>query len=425
VLRSLSPYFDPSSSSAASFSEACRQLSSVVACAPCHPEIGTGVRAGLCPSLCDEWFAACADGLFVSAEGSLRPCTDASLVCAPLRSIVSSGAQMCARTDLGLGIATRGEARRLKAAAAAASSSTAHSLGDAVKQLLHQHAVPLALTEDGEEPVVDDEDWPACFDGSTSTARVAFSAADAADAAAADEGSAADREPRKRYYKSAEEVAELERQRAARAQARAYDDVAFANHPMALLLDSVGKALERTLLRPLRAEWGRLLRRIPGLPRRWARALQDSPWALAAAIAGLQVLVYSLFLKPLLGKVFDVLRQRRRRREDAELLAVEGASVRVWSSSGPRGPSRFAGPVSASGLSAEEMRRMRADKLEQAAAAAAQAVEEADAAMSASDVDSEADVDAAAALSASSHSTPPAPAREVTIVDGEIVPLTD
>jgi hypothetical protein len=218
-------------------------------------------------------------------------------------------------------------------------------------------------------------------------------------------------------------VAELERQRAARAQARAYDDALFANHPMALLLDSVGKALERTLLRPLRAEWGRLLRRIPGLPRRWARALQDSPWALAAAIAGLQMLVYSLFLKPLLGKVFDVLRQRRRRREDAELLAVEGASVRMWSSSGPRGPSRFSGPVSASGLSAEEMRRLRADKLEQAAALAAKAVEE-DADVSDSDADSESDVDAAVALSPS-QSSPPAPAREVTIVDGEIVPLTD
>jgi len=390
VLRSLSPYFDPTSRVAESFSESCRQLSSVAACAPCHPDVGTGRKVGLCPSLCTSLYSACSEGLFtsLSAEGELKPCTDASLLCSPLREIVGSGEEMCRRMGLGLGAISRADAH-------------AHSFGEEVQRMVRD-----ADGADADASALDqDDDELACFDGSALSGRTAYSAADADAAAAADGSDGAD-SPRKRYYKTAEEVAELERKRAARAaraQQRASEDISLL-----ALATSFLRWFGREVVTPLRAEFGRFLRRIPFMPRAWIRALEGSDLALAGMILLVQAAVWSA-VRPVLVKVTDALCRRRGQgaREYMDEVPASTGSV------GPRGPSLFRGPVSASGLSTDELRRRRAAKLQQRLEQQMQQQER------------EAEQELAETNTAANESATPAKPREVTIVDGEVVQLDE
>ena len=66
-------------------------------CAPCHPDVGTGVVTSVCPSLCDKIMLACREEFFTvsNVQGLVQPCVESSLICSPLRVIASSGLDAC------------------------------------------------------------------------------------------------------------------------------------------------------------------------------------------------------------------------------------------------------------------------------------------------------------------------------------------
>jgi hypothetical protein len=83
------------------FSDECRTLASKVLCSPCDPLVGTARVVGVCAPLCDQWYSACKDSLYTVQAGAaalLAPCARDSLVCAPLRDIVATGASFCERS---------------------------------------------------------------------------------------------------------------------------------------------------------------------------------------------------------------------------------------------------------------------------------------------------------------------------------------
>ena len=61
--------------------------------------------SGVCEHTCDSWFDACGDSLFTLAQHYVAPCDeDSSLVCWPLRDIVSNGREFCERTGFKPGL---------------------------------------------------------------------------------------------------------------------------------------------------------------------------------------------------------------------------------------------------------------------------------------------------------------------------------
>ena len=50
---------------------------------------------GLCSSLCDEWFKACSDDLFVLSFKDLDFCSGSSLFCYKLRDLLDNGKNLC------------------------------------------------------------------------------------------------------------------------------------------------------------------------------------------------------------------------------------------------------------------------------------------------------------------------------------------
>lgn len=361
-------------------------------CAPCHPDIGTGARVGICPSLCDQWFSACSDGLFTESEGILRPCTDASLICAPLREVVRSGAEMCQRTGLGLGsvsrvaqgvrfsddverLMQRGAREQQRLQAAAARSPTADAQAE------------------GEEEAVDEDDAVACFDGSVPSASGARSAHSSSDASAAAARAASGRDSPKKYYKTAEEIAEIERRRGARADAARAAEL--ANHP-AVQGFRRAVAVVQSALRPLERAWGRLVRKLP-LPRAAVRLL-DSTVGFAGALLAVQLLLLAVW-RTLLERCCGDARRRS--------LGQSRSSASGWTAElhpERSGSSAFSAlSATAAGLSAAAVRQQRAERLMQQQYNATSG--KADDALP----------NAAAAPSA----------RQVTIIDGEIVELPE
>lgn len=84
---------------------ACRGFAVSLLCAPCHPMVGVGMWSGVCEHTCDSWFDACGDSLFTLAQHYVAPCDeDSSLVCWPLRDIVSNGREFCERTGFKPGL---------------------------------------------------------------------------------------------------------------------------------------------------------------------------------------------------------------------------------------------------------------------------------------------------------------------------------
>ena len=69
-------------------------------CSSCHPMIGTGEYRGVCTDTCNNLFKECRSEFYsVRGVGSerLTPCLDGSLICSRLDTIVSNGAELCAR----------------------------------------------------------------------------------------------------------------------------------------------------------------------------------------------------------------------------------------------------------------------------------------------------------------------------------------
>ena len=72
----------------------CSNALRLMGCYALDPWVGTGRAAGTCSSLCSDVYAACQDDFFAPASamaggvGSMRPCTTADLVCAPLASLL-------------------------------------------------------------------------------------------------------------------------------------------------------------------------------------------------------------------------------------------------------------------------------------------------------------------------------------------------
>ena len=87
----------------ANFGASCLRWTDVVACSVCHPHVGIGTMHGICPGLCKQWFGACRGEYYGwGVDGSLTPCRQNALVCAPLDAIIrerKSGAKQLATPD--------------------------------------------------------------------------------------------------------------------------------------------------------------------------------------------------------------------------------------------------------------------------------------------------------------------------------------
>jgi hypothetical protein len=255
VLRQLGPLFSPDSDIAASFSDRCRQISSTIACAPCHPDVGTRKRQGICTQMCADWYYACSQGLYTEVDGLLRPCVDSSLICAPLHAIVKSPAEFCERTGAGLG---KDEQKPIQ-----------EEVMEMIRRDEKENA-RLAASAEEEDGAVDDSSESTCFDGTIpSGARAAGSTSSTP--GAEDAGAA-----RKRYYKTQQEVDEIEKQRQRRRDQQT--DREFEQNPMVKLARTLQSSAQ-VLLHPLQRWYGRMIRKLP-LPRSVTTWLAD-PLALS------------------------------------------------------------------------------------------------------------------------------------------------
>merc|ERR1712023_466902 len=89
-------YFD------ADVADECRNIASKALCSDCEPGFGTGERTGVCQSICDKWFSACADTMFTTSSISSEyiPCAFNSMLCWRLGDVVSSGRELCEKQGL-------------------------------------------------------------------------------------------------------------------------------------------------------------------------------------------------------------------------------------------------------------------------------------------------------------------------------------
>lgn len=313
VLRSLSSLFHSDSSGLSeSFTDACRQISSTIACAPCHPEVGTRKRIGVCPHLCSQWYQACRNGLYTEVDGILKPCTDSSLICAPLHTIVEDGQQMCQRTHVGAG------------------QITPHRpFDEEIRALVAQGE------GEGGDGEVTSEDQPeesvGCFDGSIPTVtRTPASGESATYTPPEDAGTA-----RKRYYKTAEEVAEIEKRRAQRAERDAAK--ASENHPFNQAMKLIQRTMRDTLT-PFNRAWSRLVRKATFLPRS-IREMLEGPFVFSILLMIINSIIWT-GVTTFITRIYARCRGRRTRTSG-------GASV----------------PLSSSGLTPDEIRMARLQAL--------------------------------------------------------------
>jgi hypothetical protein len=269
VLRQLGPLFSPDSDIAASFSDRCRQISSTIACAPCHPEVGTRKRQGICPQMCSDWYYACSQGLYTEVDGILRPCVDSSLICAPLHAIVKTPAEFCERTGAGVG--------------QTAHKHVTEEVLDLIKRDEQENARLAAPAAEDEDATGDDSNEATCFDGTIpSGARAA--GATSTTPTAEDAGAA-----RKRYYKTAEEVAEIEKQRQKRRDQQT--DREFEQNPMVKIARAVQSGMQ-VILNPFQRWYGRMIRKLP-LPRSVTTWLTD-PLALSVVLFMVMTVVWGV-----------------------------------------------------------------------------------------------------------------------------------
>lgn len=66
--------------------------------------MGTWQMKNVCPQLCNAWYSACQSEYYAySGAGSLTPCYGNALICSPLATIASSGAEFCAKMGFHVG----------------------------------------------------------------------------------------------------------------------------------------------------------------------------------------------------------------------------------------------------------------------------------------------------------------------------------
>ena len=80
-------------------SKLCLHTTESVFCSPCDGDMGEDRISGICPALCDAWFQACAEDLFQPGitSPSIELCYSKSLICSPLKSILSSPKDFCTK----------------------------------------------------------------------------------------------------------------------------------------------------------------------------------------------------------------------------------------------------------------------------------------------------------------------------------------
>jgi len=421
ILRYLSPFFDPSSSVSTSFSDRCRQLSSVVACSACDPRLGTGSFAGLCPSLCDEWFSACAFGLFTSSDsdGLIRPCTDSSLICAPLSEVVRSGEELCRRSGF---LVDTSDSEATALATAASAVKIIHPVQAEVMRLVdaaereakrkeQQRAARAALKnvtgheldDDGADVASLDDDLTAsmsgvtCFDGRPPSSSTLSGATPSSSDFSSDSSSSSST----RYYKTAEEVAEIERRRAQR-QAAARDAQHTWLNIVTRAVRNLWNGMQRSM-RQSRMVWRDLLRSMP-IPMKLRQVLDG--WV----GYGLVLLLFTYVLQTFITRCSH--RWQRR----PPLFTVEGSTRGLdsnswWPSSAAPPSTDYAGAFSSSGLSADEVRRRRLEKIMQQ-----QYVQGSS---------NTTDESSAAATSTPNGQRAPSKGTYKTVIDGDIVELPE
>eukprot|EP00468_Gymnochlora_sp_CCMP2014_P007731 CAMPEP_0167745068 /NCGR_PEP_ID=MMETSP0110_2-20121227/2944_1 /TAXON_ID=629695 /ORGANISM="Gymnochlora sp., Strain CCMP2014" /LENGTH=240 /DNA_ID=CAMNT_0007629665 /DNA_START=95 /DNA_END=817 /DNA_ORIENTATION=- len=82
----------------------CRNVASKVLCNECEPAMGTGERSGMCQSMCDKWYDACAPAMFTKDASSNEyvPCTFNSLLCWKLGDVVGGGKEFCEKQGMAI-----------------------------------------------------------------------------------------------------------------------------------------------------------------------------------------------------------------------------------------------------------------------------------------------------------------------------------
>lgn len=85
-------------------SDACYAMTAQLACRPCDPEVGMGLKERVCLQTCQNWLHACHDDYF-SYNGlsqALEPCGTkaASAVCSQARQLADDGMQFCTMAGL-------------------------------------------------------------------------------------------------------------------------------------------------------------------------------------------------------------------------------------------------------------------------------------------------------------------------------------
>ncbi len=78
------------------------KVEAVLQCRLCDPEVGVGLKGGVCKETCDAWHELCRDDFFEyhSLSKELMPCSDNSLVCSQLRELAADGADLCRKAGL-------------------------------------------------------------------------------------------------------------------------------------------------------------------------------------------------------------------------------------------------------------------------------------------------------------------------------------
>jgi hypothetical protein len=98
IMKQVAPFFHDHDDGSFRFSNACREMSAEILCAPCNPFVGTQQIKGICISTCEKWYQACKDSLYTSSLTlQIVPCQESSAVCSKLSDIVSNGKQFCER----------------------------------------------------------------------------------------------------------------------------------------------------------------------------------------------------------------------------------------------------------------------------------------------------------------------------------------
>ncbi|BDA50426.1 hypothetical protein COCOBI_16-1020 [Coccomyxa sp. Obi] len=91
-----------SSVDGASLSPECMEMTAMLACRLCDPEVGVGQKPAVCQGTCNAWYDQCSEDFFeyISLSEQLMPCSDSSLVCSHLKDLAVDGSDLCRKAGL-------------------------------------------------------------------------------------------------------------------------------------------------------------------------------------------------------------------------------------------------------------------------------------------------------------------------------------